>query len=60
MVIAWDFPVVEFGQGRRWDRKYTDFYGTNGKNAWKIAQDGLNNANRMEQSDRHMAGALYK
>jgi non-lysosomal glucosylceramidase len=44
MVISWDFPVVEFGQGRRWDRKYTDFYGTNGKNAWKIAQDGLTNA----------------
>jgi non-lysosomal glucosylceramidase len=41
MVIAWDFPVVEFGQGRRWNRKYTDFYGTDGKNAWKIARDGL-------------------
>ena len=41
MVIAWDFPIVEFGQGRRWDRKYTDFYGTDGKNAWKIARDGL-------------------
>jgi non-lysosomal glucosylceramidase len=44
MVIAWDFPVVEFGQGRHWHRKYTDFYGTNGKNAWKIAQDGLTHA----------------
>jgi non-lysosomal glucosylceramidase len=41
MVIAWDFPIVEFGQGRRWDRKYTDFYGTDGKNAWRIARDGL-------------------
>ena len=37
MVIAWDFPVVEFGQGRRWNRRYTDFYGTNGNNAWAIA-----------------------
>ena len=44
MVISWDFPVVQFGQGRKWDRKYTDFYGTNGKNAWKIAKDGLLNA----------------
>jgi non-lysosomal glucosylceramidase len=41
MAIAWDFPVVEFGQGRRWNRRYTDFYGTNGNNSWAIARDGL-------------------
>ena len=41
MVIAWDFPVVEFGQGRKWNRKYTDFYGANGRNSWAIARDGL-------------------
>ena len=44
MVIAWDFPVVEFGQGRKWNRRYTDFYGCNGENAWAIARDGLRNA----------------
>ena len=44
MVIAWDFPVVQFGEGRRWERRYTDFYGTSGRNAWAIARDGLLNA----------------
>jgi non-lysosomal glucosylceramidase len=44
MVISWDFPVVEFGQGRKWNRRYTDFYGTSGNNAWAIARDGLLNA----------------
>jgi non-lysosomal glucosylceramidase len=44
MVIAWDMPVVEFGSGRKWHRHYTDFYGTQGMNAWKIAKDGLTNA----------------
>jgi non-lysosomal glucosylceramidase len=44
MVIAWDFPVVEFGEGRKWNRRYTDFYGASGQNAWKIARDGLLNA----------------
>jgi non-lysosomal glucosylceramidase len=44
MVVSWDFPVVQFGEGRRWNRLYTDFYGTSGTNAWKIAQDGLLNA----------------
>jgi non-lysosomal glucosylceramidase len=44
MVIAWDFPVVEFGEGRQWNRRYTDFYGTSGNNAWAVARDGLRNA----------------
>lgn len=44
MAISWDFPVVQFGEGRKWDRRYTDFYGTDGRNAWKIARDGLLNA----------------
>jgi non-lysosomal glucosylceramidase len=44
MVIAWDLPVVEFGSGRKWYRHYTDFYGTSGVNAWKIAADGLSNS----------------
>ncbi len=41
MVIAWDFPVVEFGQGRKWNRRYTDFYGASGLSSWAIARDGL-------------------
>ncbi len=44
MVISWDMPVVQFGSGRKWYRHYTDFYGTSGDNAWKIAHDGLTNA----------------
>jgi non-lysosomal glucosylceramidase len=44
MVIAWDLPIVEFGGGRKWNRRYTDFYGAGGLNAWAIARDGLKNA----------------
>src|SRR6202048_1405032 len=44
MVIAWDLPVVEFGSGRKWHRRYTDFYGATGTNAWAIAADALANA----------------
>ena len=46
MVIAWDLPIVEFGSGRKWYRHYTDFYGTSGTNGWKIAADGLKNAEK--------------
>ena len=41
MVIAWDLPVVEFGNGRRWLRKYTDYFGDSGTNAWQIAKEAL-------------------
>src|SRR5450755_1547053 len=41
MVISWDLPVVEFGTGRKWYRHYTDFFGTSGHNAVKIAEQGL-------------------
>jgi non-lysosomal glucosylceramidase len=44
MVIAWDLPVFEFGAGRKWYRRYTDYYGTSGLNAWAIARDALKNA----------------
>jgi non-lysosomal glucosylceramidase len=44
LVIAWDTPVAEFGAGRKWYRRYTDFYGTSGKNVTKIAGDALGNS----------------
>ncbi len=46
MVISWDLPVVEFGSGRKWHKRYTDFYGTTGLNSWAIARDGLLNASK--------------
>jgi non-lysosomal glucosylceramidase len=44
MVIAWDQPIVQFGAGRKWNRRYTDFYSASGLNSWAIARDGLKNA----------------
>ena len=44
MVIAWDMPVVQFGSGRKWYRHYTEFFNSEGNNAWKIAREGLLNA----------------
>jgi non-lysosomal glucosylceramidase len=44
MVISWDLPLMEFGTGRKWYRHYTDFFGTSGKNALKVAAEGLTHA----------------
>lgn len=56
MVLSWDFPVVQFGEGREWNRRYTDFYGNAGNNAWQIARDGLLHAADWSQAiDRWQA-----
>jgi non-lysosomal glucosylceramidase len=45
-VVAWDLPVVQFGGGAKWVRRYTEFFGASGANAWAIARAGLENADR--------------
>jgi non-lysosomal glucosylceramidase len=39
--LAWDFPVMRFGSGTGWYRRYTRFFGRSGTNAQAIARDGL-------------------
>ncbi len=44
MVLAWDFPVIRFGTGRRYYRRYTEFIGRNGTNAVLLAREALERA----------------
>src|SRR5580692_1566193 len=41
MVLAWDLPIMQFGQGTAWFKHYTAFFGKTGQNAWAIARTGL-------------------
>ena len=41
MALSWDLPVVQFGGGRKWNRHYTQFFGTEGTHAWEIARTAL-------------------
>jgi non-lysosomal glucosylceramidase len=47
-VLAWDLPIVEFGSGTRWFKRYTRFFDRSGSNAWAIGADAL--ARRSEWS----------
>ncbi|NET02898.1 MAG: bile acid beta-glucosidase [Sphaerospermopsis sp. SIO1G1] len=40
-VLSWDFPVTEFAEGVNYYRRYTDFFGGSGENAWQIATTAL-------------------
>ena len=42
-VLAWDFPLVEFGSGTRWWRRYTEYFGKAPGNAFEIACEALEN-----------------
>ena len=42
--LAWDLPIVEFGGGRRWRKRYTDDWGTTGERAFELALHGLERA----------------
>ena len=39
--IAWDLPLVEFGGGRRWRKRYTREWGTGGSRAAEIASTAI-------------------
>lgn len=41
--LAWDMPVARFGFGTGWYRRYTRFYGRDGKAASRIAKDAILN-----------------
>jgi non-lysosomal glucosylceramidase len=43
MVLAWDLPITQFGNGRRWYRRYTEYFGKQGNAAQQIARNGLEN-----------------
>ncbi len=40
-ILAWDFPVNEFAQNITYYRRYTDFFGRNGRNVWSMVRTAL-------------------
>ncbi|MDY7020512.1 MAG: GH116 family glycosyl hydrolase [Cyanobacteriota bacterium] len=40
-ILAWDLPITEFESGVSYYRRYTDFFGRNGKNAWSMIRTAM-------------------
>ncbi|NER97960.1 MAG: bile acid beta-glucosidase [Symploca sp. SIO1B1] len=40
-ILAWDFPITEFGQDITYYRRYTDFFGRTGSNTWSMVRTAL-------------------
>lgn len=41
IVVAWDFPYYEFEKGVKYRKKYTEFFGDSGENAFSVACEAL-------------------
>ncbi len=41
--LIMDCPITEFGKGRKWLTKYTEYFGTSGNNSAQIAEYALEN-----------------
>lgn len=39
--VAWDLPIAEFAEGVEYYRRYTDFFGRNGQNAWSMIRTAM-------------------
>jgi non-lysosomal glucosylceramidase len=39
--LAWDLPITEFASGINYYRRYTDFFGRNGHNAWSMIRTAM-------------------
>lgn len=48
--LAWDMPIARFGFGTPYHRRYTNFYGSGGTAAARMAIDALAHADRWEQA----------
>ncbi len=48
--LSWDIPIMRFGQGRGWYRRYARFFDTSGDNAILIAREALTRRLEWEKS----------
>jgi non-lysosomal glucosylceramidase len=50
IVVAWDFPYYEFEKGVKYRKKYTEFFGASGDQAFAIAGEALDKYKEWEQA----------
>jgi non-lysosomal glucosylceramidase len=60
MVVTWDFPYYEFQKGVKYRKKYTAFFGAEGKNAFRIASEALENYQKWEAQGDAWQGKVIK
>ncbi len=47
-VLSWDFPIVRFGAGTEWYRRYTEYFGFTPDHSFQISEEALSNSDNWE------------
>ncbi len=55
--VAWDFPFYEFDEGTKFRKKYTEFFGADGGNAFRIARRSPRQSPGLGEGRRRLADA---
>lgn len=59
-ILAWDLPVTEFAQGINYYRRYTDFFGRNGQNAWAMVRTALKHSDTWREMIQQWQSPILK
>lgn len=59
-ILAWDLPVTEFAEGINYYRRYTDFFGRNGNNAWSIVRTALKHSDMWQERIQEWQSPILK
>ena len=59
-ILSWDFPVTEFAEGINYYRRYTDFFGRNGQNAWSVIRTTLKHSDTWKENIQTWQNPILK
>ena len=59
-ILAWDFPITEFASGVNYYRRYTDFFGRTGNNAWTVIRTALKHSDLWKERIEEWQAPILK
>ncbi|MBF2021338.1 MAG: bile acid beta-glucosidase [Hydrococcus sp. C42_A2020_068] len=59
-ILAWDLPITEFAEGVKYYRRYTDFFGRTGTNAWAIVRTALKHGDMWKERIKEWQSPILK
>lgn len=58
--LVWDVPITEFAEGITYYRRYTDFFGRNGFNAWPMARTALRHYRQWQEHIQNWQNSIVQ
>jgi non-lysosomal glucosylceramidase len=59
-ILTWDLPITEFAEGVKYYRRYTDFFGRTGNNAWTVVRTALKHSDMWKERIEEWQSPILK